>query len=150
MNIGRERLGQEFLILGVRDLNRTKLAGMVVQNLRIAQQEAASAQPFYELHHCDLTSIAFARKHAFACEYPADHNPIAATHQLPLVPRLEAVRVAARLCSWLYAAIISAESQVFSRRGPVVAQAVMTSRKARSKLISKRWLRMSWRTVRDT
>ena len=38
MNIGRERLGQQFLIFGVRDLNRPKLARVIVQDLRVTSQ----------------------------------------------------------------------------------------------------------------
>ena len=78
MNIGREGLGQQFLIFGVRDLNRPKLARVIVQDLRIAQAKPVLAQPFGMMYQRDFAGIAFARKHAFAREQPTDRHPIAA------------------------------------------------------------------------
>src|SRR5205814_4140860 len=90
-----QRLPQEAVISGARDLDCAELREMRRQELSIEHTVAAVPQPRDQMHEGDLARIGDAAEHALAEKGAAERDTVEPADQFDLVTALDAVRSAA-------------------------------------------------------
>src|SRR5688500_12524048 len=88
---GAKRKVQAALVLLCRDLDCAEAPGVVVDDLDVAQLDAARGEPLERSHDVDVPGVGGPVEHRLEHRGEADHDPEDARRQLAAVPQLERV-----------------------------------------------------------